>query len=60
MSKLLQEIVEQKPRDMTFDKTCKIIEDALRYIENNDSGGYKTNQELIRMQQLFREHAIKV
>ena len=52
-------MVEQKPRDMNFDKTCKMIEDALRCIEGNDSNEQKTNQELIEMQQTFREYAIK-
>jgi len=40
----MKEMVKEAPKDMSIDEIFKMIEDILRYLENDESDEYKTNQ----------------
>ena len=45
---------------MSVKEIFEIIEDILRYLENDESNDYETNQGIIGLQHLFRGYAVKV
>ena len=49
----LAELIENKPEEVGIDIIMSFIEDALRYLENEEEEDYEINQHLIGMQELF-------
>ena len=45
---------------MSIEEIFKMIEDILRYLENDKSNDYETNQGIIGLQHLFRGYIVKV
>ena len=50
----------KKDRDADANNIFEVIEDMLRYLEEEEEEEHKTNQAMIGMQYLFRELSIKV
>ena len=57
---LMKEIVKEVPKDISINEIFEMIEDILRYLENDESGEYETNQGIIGLQYLFRAYIVKV
>ena len=53
MKELILKIIKAKSSNTCINNIFDMIEDILRYLENNDSDEYETSQELIGMRDLF-------
>ena len=53
-------MIKNQPSSVEVNEIFSIIEDILRYIEQNESDDYETNQGMIGMQELFRGYVVKV
>ena len=53
-------MLKEKLPNIQVKEIFSLIEDILRYFENEESEDYKTNQAIIRMKDLFRGYVVKV
>ena len=60
ITNLLKDLFDNKEDAVHFEEIFKMIEDVLRYLENEEEEEFKTNQRLVGIQQLFRGYIIKV
>ena len=44
---LIKEMIKEAPKNTSIKKIFKIIDNILRYLENDESDDYKTNQGII-------------
>ena len=60
VKELLRELHEEWPDNVDSEEILSLIEDILRYFDDNDNNDCKTNQEVIGIQELFWGYAVKV
>ena len=59
ISKMIKEMIKQKPEDVHIDEIMSFLEDTLRHAEGENNEECETNQCCIGMQNLFRGCVIK-
>ena len=57
---LLKELTAKCLSTIELDEVLSFMEDILRYLEEDESKEYETNQELLRIQNVFRGYITKV
>ena len=58
IQKLVVELVEGKPSNVSIELIMSFVEDILRYIEDENEEDYETNQYLVGMMELFRGYVV--
>ena len=60
MKDLTIKVLKEKSPNIDEEEIFLLIEDILRYFENNESEDYETNQVMIRIKDLFWGYVVKV
>ena len=55
----IEKMIKSQPEDMKTNKIMSLIEDTLRYFDEEGEDEYKTNQHFVGIQNLFRGCIVK-
>ena len=60
MKDLIKEIIKEALKNTRIEEIFEMIEDILKYLENDEQDEYETNQGIIGLHHLFRGYIVKV
>ena len=55
---LMETLIKNKSKEVNEDKIMSFVEDIMKYAQNEQEGDYKSNQQYVGMQELFRRYIV--